>query len=50
MKYNLNTKHDFTGQNCNDCGYRVPSNKNLKRHVEKDHKKEKLQNTFICCP
>ena len=47
MKYNLNTKHDFTGQNCNDCGYRAPSNKYLKKHVEDDHKKEKLLNAFV---
>ena len=27
--------------------YRNHSNKNLKRHIEKAHKKEKLQNTFV---
>ena len=43
----LNTNDEFTGQKCNDCGYRAPSNKYLKRHVEKDRKKEKLQNAFL---
>ena len=43
--------NEFTGQKylkntCNDCGYRTPYNNNLKKHVEKVHKKEKLQNTF----
>ena len=45
--------NEFTGQerlkntDANDCGQRTPSNENLKKHVEKVHKKEKLQNTFV---
>ena len=32
---------------CNDCRYKTPSNKNLYKHVEKVHKKEKLQIIFV---
>ena len=45
--------NEFTGQerlkntDANDCGQRTPSNENLKKHVEKVHKKEKLQITFV---
>ena len=28
-------------------GYRTQFNENLKKHIEKEHKKEKLLNTFV---
>ena len=34
---------------CNDCGYKTPFKKNLNNHVEKVHKKKKIEKQ-ICCP
>ena len=45
--------NEFTGQedlknkDGNDCCQRAPCNENLKKHVAKVHKKEKLQNTVV---
>ena len=40
-------KKHFKNSRAIDCGYRSPSNNNLKKHAEKVHKKEKLQNTLV---
>ena len=47
MPFNEFTRPKYLKNTRIDCGYRNLSNKILKRHAEKVHKKEKLQIAFV---
>ena len=40
-------QEDLKNKDGNDCCQRAPCNENLKKHVAKVHKKEKLQKTIV---
>ena len=42
-------QEDLKNKDGNDCCQRAPCKENLKKHVAKVHKKEKLQENN-CCP